>query len=102
MRRLAITLAVVACAARERPVAPPSASQVLTGVRTSVIDTMVLRSISGEYRWSTAQRDSAMAVLATNRAKWVTFRPRTIRVRGARLVLLLLDVGGPTPAGDPG
>jgi hypothetical protein len=81
MRRLAIALALVACAARERPVAQPSAPPIVTGVRTSVIDTMVLRSISGEYRWSTAQRDSAMAVLATNRAKWITFRPRTYEYR---------------------
>ena len=42
---------------------------------------MVLRLLSREYRWSRAQRDSAMAVLTTNRAKWIAFRPRTYEYR---------------------
>ena len=41
----------------------------------SIADTTL--EISNVFTWSSAQRDSAMAVLAANRAKWVAYRPRT-------------------------
>jgi hypothetical protein len=80
MRRLTFALALIACA-RARPIAQPSAPPIAIGVRTLEIDTLELHSFSGAYRWTTAQRDSAMAVLATNRAKWIAFRPRMYEYR---------------------
>jgi hypothetical protein len=50
---------------------------VATGVQASDVDTVVLITGSDVYRWNSAQRDSAMAVLVVNRAKWAAYRPRT-------------------------
>ena len=58
-------------------VAAPSVPAVVTAVPMSDVDTVVLITGSDVYRWTSAQRDSAMAVLVANRAKWAAYRPRT-------------------------
>lgn len=76
IRRLTSTLGLVGAAACARPIAQPPVPPRATSI-TESIDTVALAKISGEPRWTTAQRDSAMAVLAANRAKWAAYRPRT-------------------------
>src|SRR6185503_9301891 len=78
----AALLAGAACAHQAgRPPAPPAAQPSMPAVATEVsvpdVETVVRTGGSDVYRWNNAQRDSAMAVLVANRAKWAAYRPRT-------------------------
>jgi hypothetical protein len=77
IRRLANALALVVGAACARPIAQSSVPPVAAAVPESVVDSLALDRISIDYRWTGAQRDSAIDVLAANRAKWVAYRPDT-------------------------
>jgi len=85
IRRVASAAALLigaACARRAaQPSAPPvavhSVPPIATEAPVSDVDTVVLFTGSDVYSWNSAQRDSAMAVLVANRAKWVAYRPRT-------------------------
>jgi hypothetical protein len=77
LRRLTNSFALIGAASCARPVAKPPAQPAAKGVRESDIETLELNIVSDPYHWTRAQRDSAMAVLATNRAKWAAYRPRT-------------------------
>jgi hypothetical protein len=75
-RRFTSAFALAGAAACARPIAQPSVP-VAAGTSVSVVDTVALDTISVGFRWTSAQRDSAIAVLEANRAKWVAYRPRT-------------------------
>lgn len=64
----------IACAPQGASPAPRPVDAI---VPTSAPDSVESFSLLASYRWNTAQRDSAMAVLMQNQVKWEQHRPLT-------------------------
>jgi hypothetical protein len=78
--RVATLLVGAACARPAgQPPTPPVAPPLVRTVAPRVADgdSVLMFDFSDVYRWNSAQRDSALAVLKANRAKWTAYRPRT-------------------------